>query len=234
MPEDSKVSETSAMACIRCGTEFVPVVGMLGQRACVWVKTCASCTALENAEMEAREREELETTRRQEWERICPPLYAQTEPERLPPEVLSRVLAWNWSPKGLLLHGPSRAGKTRTMYQLLRRLVWEDRKVRAVMASEFKRGYAAAVASNRSDEWLREMSGCDALFIDDLGQIRMTDAAEEVLLEILELRSRYLRPTFVTTQYVGEELVEQFLRKQRGQAVLMRLREFSEAIAAGW
>jgi DNA replication protein DnaC len=131
------------------------------------------------------------------------------------------------------LHGPTRAGKTRTMYQLMQRLVWEDRSIEVLLASQFKRKYADAVMSGKADAWIEKVSRCDALFIDDLGQTKMTEASEEGLLEVLELRSQHLRPTFVTTQYVGEELVAQFLRPQRGQAVLMRLREFCEAVPMG-
>src|SRR5689334_16698233 len=71
---------------------------------------------------------ELEAKRAQEqlqlsWKQLCPPGYQDTSIERLPNASKFRdVLGWTYGPKGLILLGPTRSGKTRSAWKLLERL----------------------------------------------------------------------------------------------------------------
>src|SRR5262249_3555894 len=87
--------------------------------------------ALEKCKLHLREteRQMRETERRRAWEQLCPPEYRNTIPERLPkPAKFEEVQKWQYGPKGLLLVGPTRRGKTRAAWNLLKRLYFDERR----------------------------------------------------------------------------------------------------------
>ncbi len=79
------------------------------------------------------------------WLGLCPPIYRETDIHRLPPEA-AKVTQWQYGPRGLVVVGPTGVGKTRAMWLLLKRLVYEGRHVRALNAVEF--------ATRRSCSWM--------------------------------------------------------------------------------
>src|SRR5215467_4156809 len=64
-----------------------------------------------------------ETQRRRAWKELCPAEYCNTCPEQLPnAEKFEQVQNWQYGPQGLVVLGPTRRGKTRSVWGLLRRL----------------------------------------------------------------------------------------------------------------
>src|SRR5580693_3800551 len=97
--------------CRQCGTEFDAPEDPILNRFTPFCQKCADDRRIQ-AEKEAEERIRIE--REQKWLALCPPAFRATEISKLPlPQKAEEVLAWNYGPTGLLLHGPTGRGKSR-------------------------------------------------------------------------------------------------------------------------
>lgn len=225
----------SMKTCPNCQQEFkARTVEILGAKI-FEAKYCDVCaeSLCEQRDREAREREEqaVITRNRERWESLCPPLYRDTDPARLPQDVLNMAMAWEYGARGLILGGATGAGKTRIMFQLLRRLFDDGCTIRVYTASTFRAAVTNAQMENSFEEWLDRASKTDVFYFDDLGQMKLTESSEEALLAVIEGRAAQQKPIFATMQYTGEEFVAQFIREHRGRAILRRLKDFCEMIS---
>jgi hypothetical protein len=174
------------------------------------------------------------------WERICPDEYQRTDVNRLKDELghrgydttwLEPALAWQYGPRGLLVAGPTGAGKSRIMWMLLRRLIdREQRSFAWLNAVRFRSGLQAAARDGATDSFVLRLAGVQVFYWDDLGQTHLTGAASEMLLHIVEERTAGRRPILATTQYSAEQLEVQFERAEMGQAIRRRLNEFCSVL----
>lgn len=193
---------------------------------------CNRCSDLheqvKQEKMKLKRQEEKEAA----WLEFCPPLFHDTDPARLPQSQLTKVLAWNYQPIGLLLHGCTDKGKTRTAWLLVKKLWWEDVTIHEFSAMSFNRASADASGHFRSSEFVKALSSSrkkDLLFIDDLGKGKMTARAEQDLFEIFNTRLQQQKPVLVTTNYNGESLTKQFSAETGGPFV-RRLKEITRTI----
>jgi Cdc6-like AAA superfamily ATPase len=174
------------------------------------------------------------------WENLCPIGYQNTSLEYLRGQLreggygtswLMESLGWQYGSRGLVICGDTGTGKTRTMWQLLRRLIDEERREVAIFnAVKFRTEVQVYAREGRSREWAKRMSRVEVLYWDDLGQVHWTGAASEMFLHLIEERTAAQKPILATTQYSGEEIDQQFERKEMGQAVRRRLNEFCKVI----
>jgi hypothetical protein len=143
------------------------------------------------------------------WLGLCPPIYRETDIHRLPPEA-AKVTQWQYGPRGLVVVGPTGVGKTRAMWLLLKRLVYEGRHVRALNAVEFANRCADAFMEGRGTEWTRKLA--------------------ELYL-VVERRVAHGRPILVTTNLTGRAYVEgREDDGERAAATVRRLREFCDTV----
>jgi DNA replication protein DnaC len=73
----------------------------------------------------------------------------------------------------------------------------------------------------------------DLLLIDDLDKAKFTPSYAEALFELIETRTSENRPTIVTCQLGGAELLDKLSHEQpslraHAEAIVRRLRDFSE------
>jgi len=139
--------------------------------------------------LQEKARQAREAEHRQAWKRLCPPEYCNTRSEQLPNvQKFEEVQKWQYGPKGLLLIGPTRRGKTRSAWKLLERLHFEERrKILAFTPMDLKLAVASAwrdsinvmshEALSRCDEmeeeeWIWQVRRIDVLFLDDLDTIK--------------------------------------------------------------
>jgi len=185
--------------------------------------------------MEEQERDvaaiRQERARLDEFERICPPLYRDTDPLKLPcnPEVTKLVLGWVYGPKGLVLHGATGRGKTRLAYLLVRRLVLDGRSVSAFDPLSFAHRVGETFGEYQGERFIREQQRVDVLMLDDLGKAKLTERAEAELFGLVEHRIANLKPLIVTTNFVGDKLSNK-LSEDRATPLVRRLREFNECV----
>ena len=149
-----------------------------------------------------------ECSRRKYWQKLCPPLYQETDPARLPAQAagyLPKILNHPWNPRGIILNGPTRTGKSRLMWLLMGRMVLDEGiKLLAYDGP----GWAMSVAKNMCDVsvselWLDRVCKVDVLFIDDLFKGNLSDTQERALYAIWERRPAGKLPTYLTMNATG-------------------------------
>ena len=194
---------------------------------------CPECMEKQRAEAEYEAAARIAFERNEEWRRICPPLYRETDLARLPmpPEIITRVLNWKGGPKGLSLVGKTKGGKTRIMFMLLEQLHQEGRSITVITGKEFER-YVHRMFEKDNDarDMIRKVQRAEILFIDDIGKEKYTERVESEFYDLIEKRTSHLRPTIWTANTNGIGLGA-MMSPDRGAPILRRLREFTEIIS---
>jgi len=154
------------------------------------------------------------------WLNRCPPEFRRDWDNRLGSEDLfRRVMAFDLDRRrGLLIVGRSGSGKTRAVWQLLRRLTEDSITWYFATALEVMEGLPAEAYKTK------------VLVIDDLGNDPLTMTKEVTLLKVIRQRVDWHQPLIVTTQFKGEELSSRFSERATAQAIVRRLREFCDPI----
>ena len=162
----------------------------------------------------------------------CPTAYLETDPSKLPQEPLGRVLAWTPDRVGLLLVGPTGAGKTRCAWLLIHKLATE-RGIRPMVfdAVAFTHQCASAFSSgeDHGEVWANDIASADLVFLDDVGKFKLTERSEAELFGMVERRFSWKRPLIITTNDDGDSISGR-MTGSRGPALVRRLREFCEVV----
>lgn len=192
---------------------------------------CPSCVQAEEAKGRAREREKA-------FSKLCPPAMAATVLEKLPawndnqPSV-KKALAWNPTPEKplLILHGVTGRGKSRLMWQIMKRLAVEQGLPPVYFgAGELSLSVSSAWADMKAEALVHSLKAAKVLAFDDLDKDRLSPKAEEALFAVISHRCDHGKPTLITTNLTGEPLVAR-MSAEMGTALLRRLREFSSTIS---
>lgn len=144
------------------------------------------------------------------WEIACPAIYKATDIEMLPDKTASRqVVEWTYNPKGLLLVGPSRVGKTRSAWELVKRACSAGHTTMAFDGLSWFIGVSGALSNlETADDWFDSVCSVDLLFLDDIFRGRMTEAQDVGLWGTIERRMAAGKPCVVTTNATGQTLVD--------------------------
>lgn len=187
-----------------------------------------SAGAVPPIDREALEAQRLEASRamlrdlrredaRKRWDLACPELLKSSDwaHPRLAPfqEQINRVLGYQIGAKGILASGPTGRGKTRSMWQLMRRLgVDEGLDVRYWTASDWFTTLQDQVQYGRDNArgWIETVAARHVVFIDDLGQEAVQNNKEEWaqgwLFRFLDIRVGAGLPLFVTTNLTAQQI----------------------------
>jgi hypothetical protein len=215
-------------ACPDCGKEYLPEIFTIGSKELFRQMRCWPCQDTYNREIIEKERRKKIM---EQFLTICPPLYRDTDPAKLPPAFQLAVKTWTYAPTGIGLVGAPGTGKTRAVYLILQRMIEQDKSCQALNAT----GLASLVAEQFSDdpstkflaaEKLRKARSVEVLLIDDLGKNKMTERAEMELYDILEHRTSYMLPTLWTSNSKSKELIA-MMTSDRAGAIIRRLKDFS-------
>lgn len=170
------------------------------------------------------------------FQEACPPLYRESDTSRFPAKLFDAIKGYTVSPQGLGFVGGVGECKTRAMFTLLRRLIMDEGVYcKAVSSPKF----AMLCANQFSDDdelksdaekKMKTFHSCAVLFIDDVGKNKMTERAEVELYDLLETRTGKMIPTLWTANASDSEMMAMF-SKDRGEAILRRLAEFSKVIS---
>lgn len=243
---EHKVEEKSfpGEPCPRCLAPWEGYAYRIDNRPWVKAEQCTKCAEDErvkcNAEREDAQRKANETQAEWLWHEICPPLYRTTTEggitEKSRVESLPEwpaIAAHKLGNKGLILRGNTGVCKSRAMFRLLR--TYHDQDPRpsmvAVTAGEFDRQCRDAQGEFRLSAWFSRLASVKILFIDDLGKTKWTPSTSGQFWELVDARTKELKPLFITTNLSGDTLVEHMgLGDDIGQPLLRRLRENCVAI----
>jgi DNA replication protein DnaC len=157
-----------------------------------------------------------------------PALFEDTEPERIGEPLGQFAVAWQPSGKGLLIHGSTRKGKTRTAWYIANRLWKTDKyknKYLFLTMFELEARIASSWGNSTWDKTMLHMTNVPLLFLDDLGKEKMTDRMASCLFALVDQRTMHQRPTIITTNLTGETLLERFHDKETGAAFVARLKD---------
>lgn len=167
---------------------------------------------------------------REMWQRICPTEFRDPwDNSKGSAALFKRVMDWGaqWDlsnkrapKKGLIIHGPTDAAKTRVCWQLYRKLCEEGVSVLFIESIDLV------------EEMPKEAFTVAVLIIDDLGNEALDYKKEQRLLKLLRARAQWHRPYIITTQYAGKQLVEKFKQEATGAAAIRRIRGFCEDVEA--
>jgi DNA replication protein DnaC len=189
---------------------------------------CGHCRWLAEA------REEHRQKIRKAIEAEIPPLFLPvTVPERLPDrEAWAKATAlsakagrWLW------LSGPSGSGKTRSAFDVMRAWSAELQLPGAyVTAHELMLRAVEAAFASKEFAFVNEWSRVPVLFIDDLGNNRLTPSMESALFGVLNNRFAHKRPTIFTTQFLFKELRKRFDNEKLAEALERRIAEHADVV----
>ncbi len=227
-PADILNESPVVIQCRTCGVNVICPIPAFAK----WGILCDSCA--EN-DREKVLRDALERSKLQDvsgWNRICPEEFRDTEPHRLPsPTKLQRVMDWKYGAKGLVLHGTTGAGKTRCLYWLLRREFTAGRTLSVLdHSSAYRYAEAYEQGPSAARHWIEHRCTVDILAMDDIFKAKLTDSFEQAIFTIISQRTERGLPVLLTTNDVGATL-EGRMSKDRGPALVRRLREFCEAVS---
>lgn len=228
--KDSKTIVTCERCHCQFETEQVNVFGTMVAQHC-----CDQC-------LDEHRKGEVETANRQlqqrRFERFkdrCPKGMFYFDRDRFPSELArhDRVINADVAKSGVLIHGRTGVGKSRSIWQLAQRLVVKDGlKVEILEDRAFGRLIERSFNESGSghDQLIRRFQYCDVLIIDDIGKARLTDRVESDLFDIVDHRYSEEKPMCFTTQFTGEPLRNRFGCKETGAAIVRRIIETTEAI----
>lgn len=226
--------ERRTIPCKECGAYFeTEVVNLNGREFCG--KVCPACIARINRETEAEATAASGEAAQRAWEALCPPLYRDTDLNRLsiPEKAIREVLGWSPGPNGLSLAGGTGKGKTRLIFVLLKQLHFAGHKIHAISSKSFERHctrmFGDHPQANESRAIIDKCQTVEILFLDDIGKERMTDRVESELYGLIEDRTANMKPILWTSNGDSKRL-EAMLSEDRGQPIIRRLKEFSRTI----
>lgn len=171
------------------------------------------------------------------WCRHCPPQVQRCLFERTASvdwERIDMVAEWPIYEKrkslknSLLLKGDSGSGKSLSMWALARMIelktgrppVWRT-------GPSLARDVQIAARDLVAPEHL---TGCDYLFIDDLGKEKATETVATGLWDLIDTRMAWGRPMVISTRYVGEAFAERISDPVVGHDIVRRLRDVAHAV----
>lgn len=164
-----------------------------------------------------------------------PALFRDTEVSRLHPAIQK---ALDWKPEGqisgLLLHGTTGIGKTRAIWEIIRRQWVESAKRDRQLPYQFltMRKIEGMIEKGFDDrqhaKMLDGLIELPFLVIDDFGKERLTQRMASDLFAIIDERSTAQRPTIISTNYNGTTLLERFDSRdiETGKAMIRRLKDY--------
>ena len=220
--------------CMTCNRKFDAEEVVIMGKSISFQNYCEPCLekSITKSEQDAAQLRK-DALERGFWESV-PPLYQDTEIERLNPILVQNVITWEFNPIGIGIRGKSGEQKTRAAVLLLHKMKLKGKSVYFLKSTDIAK-YSAQQFSNekklQSDalKAIRSAHTAQVLLIDDIGKGRLSPAAEELLYDLLDKRSERQLPVIWTSNAVDGEL-HRMLSNDRGDAITRRLVEFSTII----
>lgn len=202
---------------------------------------CPSCDRELKAQEEAERHNALQTPEKR-FRRLAPRSFVEgpskTDPGRLgfPREALKKALDWDPKGLGLFINGPTGSCKSRILFELIRRLIVQDRlDVEVLHGGDFRQRLIDAYRAEQSKILMDRWCKVAILAWDDFGQDALKPGMETDLRYIIDYRYREGLPLLVTTQFTPELLTQRLsggdaAREQVCASIIRRICERSHII----
>lgn len=213
---------------------------------------CDICMEKREAEYREKHPEEFQTAAdqiRQWWSRFCPSEFKGTDQAWLNKHIreqLDNSRTWhpsNSNGQGLVLCGPSGAGKTRTLFLIMERLTRSGIRTEYWAAEDLARSISDSHDRRNGLELLvKRLVKVPVLAIDDLGQEKVTERVAEGLFTILRKRCDGQKPNLFTTMHDQNSLhykysLQEFCKDpaqnphaERGTAIVRRITDYCQPV----
>lgn len=217
-PQDSE-----SKTCVACGREFEPYSPLGG----VYDTRCEDCNRKRHDILQIVPSRNLTA----QWQAVCPGIYQETDFSKIPCQyAFAEALKWEYGPAGLILHGASRTGKSRTAWEVVKRQFMAGKSIRVMgcftgleYAAKFNEGADAVL------KWAMARAECDLLLMDDAFKGKLTDSFEGAVFSIIDRRCEMQLPVIVCSNDTGPTLQSR-MSPDRGAPLVSRLREFCRPI----
>lgn len=168
-----------------------------------------------------------------------PAVFRDTDVNLLHPKV---QLSLDWIPNGnisgLLLHGTTGVGKTRGIWEIIRKMWLEEAKKDKQLQFQFltMRKIEGMIEQSFDDrthsKMIDSLIEMPFLIIDDFGKERLTQRMATDLFSVIDERSTSKRATIISTNFNGTALLERFDNrdKETGIAMIRRLKDYYRCV----
>jgi len=177
---------------------------------------------------------------------VCPPampeVFKDTDCTRLHQKIQDSL---GWKPQGdingLLLHGTTGVGKTRGIWEIVRRLWAEEAKKDRQLDYNFltMRKMEGMIEKSFDDrnhaKMIDGLIECKLLVFDDFGKERLTSRMATDLFSVIDERTTARRATVISTNFNGTALLERFENrdKETGVAMIRRFKDYFTIVGIG-
>lgn len=222
--------------CADCKAPFSYEPMFIGEREYFPRLSCPPCgevraasSAVELASNETKHREE-------QWFKVCPPLYRDTDIMRINQRCAEAALSWDTTgARGMGIVGETGAGKTRALFFALRRAFDSGLRCLSISHNSFSRVVQTAFAGDGleragANDQLKSLHRAPVILLDDLGKPPSTERADAELEELIEVRTSNLLPILWSANGSSAWLIKR-MGPDRGEPLVRRLSEFSEVIS---
>ena len=186
-------------------------------------------TEEEIAEARQTEQKQQRMMRSDQFDRLCPKGFKDTDSNRLDQNAVQMSKEWadGKSDKlNILIGGLTGVGKTRLSWLILKRkFVLHGVRYNHIGAESFARRLV------NEKHLMDTLCSDQILLFDDLGKERDTPTAEAGVFELIRERMDRQKPTIYTTNYGPDALLDRFVKQETGSAICRRLKESSLCIA---
>ena len=181
-------------------------------------------------EHERQQKEERRLRNLESWRAECPKIFQETDIDRLDSKSCASVFDRQF--ESMVIHGVTGSGKTRIMWELLRRQLGSmklgGRGWCFISSRKLADELGDAVFRNQHEQVIQKYQRIRFLMIDDVGKETMTKRWATDFFEIIDIRTSMKRQTIFSTNYTGQKFVNKFatIDEELAQATNRRIKEF--------
>lgn len=224
-------SRVITKVCEESGEEFELQQTKYGS---IWFPDIKYCDAVldrfakEEKEREATKLKEHRKQLRKDWINENIPPYFQQDLDRSIPHIDWTAMdnALKWNNRSLVLKGETRKGKTRALYEIVKKNALLFPYVKT--AERLARILGSHLSKSASDHerHLRFICNQRLVCIDDIGKENITHRTQADLFEIINYRLEHQKPTIITTNFDSQGLANRFTDQELAIPLIARISEF--------
>lgn len=148
------------------------------------------------------------------------------------------ALRWAENPsKGILIQGQVGRGKTYQACAILKKAIEDGHTARFTTFDDMLRECKASFSNAETEQAIiSRYANVGILCIDDMGKERLTEWSLPIVFAIINKRSMSLKPTIITTQHTGKQLVERMTvngDSETARAIVSRFFEYDRITIEG-